>query len=160
MEIATTVRLVLVALMYLLDSITYDFVFFLFHLPNGCRSPRSSLASANAVLTALYNVLKFECNMQRHCLGFSVMGLDDAHRHLRAFSHHLRHNNSMPAQRAKATHLYFVTADVRQCYDRIDQNRLIRRTRALLRHENYVVQRSMVVRFVQSLRRTRTRVRK
>jgi hypothetical protein len=53
--------------------------------------------------------------------------------------------------------LYFVTADVRQCYDRIDQNRLIRRTRALLRHENYVVQRSMVVRFVQSLRRTRTR---
>jgi mRNA-degrading endonuclease YafQ of YafQ-DinJ toxin-antitoxin module len=126
------------------------------------RSHGSSIASSastNAVLTALYNVLKFECNIQAHTLGCSVRGLDDVHKRVDSYQTYLLKTRNMPLGGSDSdAYLYFVSADLRQCYDRIDQKRLFRRASELLTHDHYVVQKNTVIHSLPSVQRTRTRV--
>lgn len=122
-------------------------------------SSKLSSGSPNSVLTPLYNVLKFECSIERRCLGFSVMGLDDVHKKVHAFHRHLNcasFSNGVGARSCNG--LYFISVDLKQCFDRMNQKRLFECACNKFAHESYVVQKSTAVYSLASVQRRRIRV--
>jgi len=100
------------------------------------RHSRSFNPSTNMTLAPLYHVMRFECDENPGILGFAVSGLDQISEKIRAF---------VGTRTGNERKFYFVSSDVAQCYDRIDQKRLFEIASRLFTQESYLVSKSTII---------------
>mmetsp|Transcript_12041 Transcript_12041/g.23862 ORF Transcript_12041/g.23862 Transcript_12041/m.23862 type:complete len:620 (-) Transcript_12041:273-2132(-) len=101
-----------------------------------CRGTGSFNPSTNMTLAPLYHVMRFECDENPGILGFAVSGLDQISEKIRAF---------VGTRTGNERKFYFVSSDVAQCYDRIDQKRLFEIASRLFTQESYLVSKSTII---------------
>jgi len=107
--------------------------------------------STNSLLTPLYHVLKYECGQHPRSLGATVMGMDDIYTRLRSFK--LQMDRSEPGHGT----VFIASVDLKACFDNIDQGQLFALAQGLLTSDQYVIQRSSVVRPLAAANRVHVR---
>lgn len=103
--------------------------------------------SVNQQLTNLFHVLTFEKKRQPEPLGASVFGMDDIYKRFKPFVLGLR----QPAAEFDGgppvveTPVFFVSVDVKNCFDTIKQDKLFRIVEDALKSETYLVRRFVTI---------------
>ncbi|GKY95108.1 hypothetical protein MPSEU_000474700 [Mayamaea pseudoterrestris] len=95
----------------------------------------SSACSTNQILSNVFSVLRDEYNRRQNLFGAGVDGLHYFYPRYRAFINTLRSGMSC------ITPIYFVSVDIRQAYDSIDQNHLLSIVDKVLSQREYCIQR-------------------
>lgn len=88
-------------------------------------------------LAPLYHVLKFECDENPSVLGLAVSGLDQILERI--------HNFIGTRAGGDVDNFFFLSSDLAQCYDRIDQEKLFDIASQLFTQESYLVAKSTIV---------------
>jgi telomerase reverse transcriptase len=106
--------------------------------PTTKQRPRTYL-STNAALRDAFAVLTYEYSRNPTAYGAGLRGLHEFHGRYRQFLSKLKENGLVKKS------VYFVSVDIRQCYDNIQQEYLLELLDKLLKEQDYLIQRYSVV---------------
>ena len=100
------------------------------------RSSWEISRSTNQALGQVFDVLTYERKLQQHRYGTGMLGLHEIHRRLLDFLQTDRSDNS---------EFYFVSLDIRRCYDNINQQHLSELLESIINSDSYALQECTVL---------------
>ena len=109
---------------------------------NSNGNDRTAL-STNAILRPAYDVLKYEYSRNTKLFGAGVNDFEEVFAKFAKFKHELRRNETKSKSLPK---LYFATADIKHCYDKINQEYLFELIKEkVLNEDTYFTQKYSVL---------------
>ncbi|KTW32040.1 telomerase reverse transcriptase [Pneumocystis jirovecii RU7] len=98
-----------------------------------------SMPSINSMLNTVFYVLMFERERSFDCLGSSLFSINDIYKSIKMFKKYI---NSNHLQKKK---LYFAKVDVKNCFDTIDQDKVLELVIKTLQEDEYILRRFVLV---------------
>ena len=120
------------------------------------RKVDTRFCSTNAILGDVFEVLRYERDRQPHMFGAGVLGLNEVYPLYRSFLEKVRRAtlSSKVQSRSSATfRLYFVSVDITQCYDNVNQEHLLDILPKFLSESEYQIQNFSVIHPFESMGR-------
>ncbi|KAG5440265.1 hypothetical protein PCANB_001835 [Pneumocystis canis] len=97
------------------------------------------MPSINSMINTVFHVLTFERERFPEYLGSSLFSINDIYRNIKMFKKYITGNH---LQKKK---LYFVKVDVKNCFDTIDQDKVLELVNRTLQEDEYILRKFVLV---------------
>ncbi|KTW30640.1 hypothetical protein T552_00356 [Pneumocystis carinii B80] len=98
-----------------------------------------SMPSINSMVNTVFYVLTFERERSPNCLGSSLFSINDIYKNIKMFKKYIN-NNCLQKKK-----LYFVKVDVKNCFDTIDQDKVLELAINILQEDEYILRRFVLI---------------